>query len=176
MIVHFDSKLRRPDGPPTALLKRTRHWRRVQSGRKRLQGKLIRGGLVCRHGHTERETDWAALLISGAARRVWNGPFIRVEITALGAGPQTPKVGYVRNPLGYSEKVRTAMGRQICAGGSARRRLEASLNNNSFPLPPRPKEKPAASTRRARNLYRPAGASAGPKPRARMSSLPSGHF
>jgi hypothetical protein len=36
-----------------------------------------------------------------------------------GARPQTPKVGYVRNPSGYSEKVRTAMGRQICAGGSA---------------------------------------------------------
>ena len=73
-MVRLDSKLRRPDRPRTALLKRTRHWRRVQSGRKRPQSKLIRGGLVCRHGHTERETHWAARHWRGAAHR---GDFLR---------------------------------------------------------------------------------------------------
>jgi hypothetical protein len=55
-------------------------------------------------------------LIPSAA--VWDGPFesfVYVEI--IGAGPRTPKVGYVRNPSGPSKKVRTAMGRQICAPG-----------------------------------------------------------
>ena len=41
--------------------------------------------------------------------------FMDVEVTASGGKTSTPKVGYARNPSGPSKKVRTAMGRQICA-------------------------------------------------------------
>ena len=39
-------------------------------------------------------------------------------------------------------------------GRLRQRRPKASLNNNSFPNPPKPKEKPAGLKRRARDLYR----------------------
>ena len=60
--------------------------------------------------------------LAGSRRRIgragWDlSSFVDVDVIASGAGPQTPKVGYVRNPSGPSKKVRTAMGGQICAPG-----------------------------------------------------------
>jgi hypothetical protein len=77
--------------------------------------------------------------------------FVDVDITASGAGPQTPKVGYVRNPSGPSTKVRTAMGGQICAPGKSGN-LKGRIS--TLPHPPDPKEKPARLKRRARDLHR----------------------
>ena len=73
---------------------------------------------------------------------------VSVEIVTLGRS-RKPGGGYVRRSSGPSKKIRTAVGRQTCAAGSASGAPKTSFKNNSFPNPPKPKEKPAGLERRA---------------------------